>query len=282
VTEGLSPNTSSPEQQLPAGIPAEALPAVLEMLGRLAHALVATLGPHTEVVVHDLRHPERSIVAISGELTGRKVGAPAPDPELFPEALARFTGDDLGRSTTTQSGHELTSSTVWVRDETNRIIGGVCVNVDVSGLRAARDLIDRHLATAPAGGASAPKPLKTFAHDVRELISLAVQEAVDRTGKPRHRLSSTDRIDLVRALDQCGVLELRGSASSLAEELGVSRATVYAYLKKTRLEEATEDHSHVPRLSLVLAPGGVGPPPTVLTPGLAGGESSAAALNTQQ
>jgi predicted transcriptional regulator YheO len=280
VTEGLTSNPPSPAEELPAGIPAEALPAVLEMLGRLAHALVATLGPHTEVVVHDLRHPERSIVAISGDLTGRSVGAPAPDPELFPEALARFESDDLGRSTTTQSGQELTSSTIWVRDETNRIIGGVCVNVDVSGLRAARDLIDAHLSATPAtAGVRAPKPLRTFAHDVRELISLAVQEAVDRTGKPRHRLSSTDRIELVRALDQCGVLELRGSASILAEELGVSRATVYTYLKKTRLEEGSEDHSHIPRLSLVLAPGGVGPPPMVLA---AGGDSGAAALDPKQ
>jgi predicted transcriptional regulator YheO len=237
------------------GVPAEALPAVLEVLARLGEALVATLGSHTEVVVHDLRHPERSIVAISGDLTGRRAGAPVADPELFPEALESVTSDDLCRSTTTQAGRELTSATVWVRDETGHIFGGVCINVDTGGLRTARELIDRYLA-APPGEPSrpAPEPLRTFAHDVRELISLAVQEAVDRSGKPRHRFSAGDRIDLVRTLDECGVLELRGSAGILADELGVSRATVYSYLKRSRAESSAGRAPGEPRLSLVLAP----------------------------
>lgn len=251
----------APDDVLGAGVPAEALPAVLEVLARLGDALVATLGAHTEVVVHDLRHPERSIVAISGDLTGRRAGAPVADPELLPEALENVTSDDLCRSTTTQAGRELTSSTVWVRDEAGRVVGGVCINVDASGLRMARDLIDRHLGAPPSERPRpTPRPLRTFAHDVRELISLAVQEAVDRSGKPRHRFSSADRIDLVRTLDECGVLELRGSAGILADELGVSRATVYAYLKRSRAGSTSGRPAGERRLSLVLAPPGAAPP----------------------
>jgi predicted transcriptional regulator YheO len=234
------------------GVPAEALPSVLELLGRIGDALVATLGPTTEVVVHDLRHPEQSIVAISGELTGRHVGAPVPDPELLPEALERFTTDDLCRSTTTQTGHELTSSTVWVRDENGRIVGGMCINVDSSGLRLARDLIDRQLGVAGQEPARAEsRPLPTFAQDVRELIRLAVQETVDQSGKPRHQFSLADRTAVVRRLDQGGLLELRGSVGILADELGVSRATVYAYLKKSRAKLDPE-HAGGPLLALVL------------------------------
>lgn len=235
------------------GVDAAAIPGVLELLGRIGDALVATLGVDVEVVVHDLRHPERSIVAISGDLTGREVGAPISDPELLPDALDRFTEDDLRRRTTTVDGRELVSSTVWVREETGHIVGGLCINIDTSRLRAARDLIDGHLGEATAappmpGG----QPLRTFAHNVPELIRLAVQETVARSPKPRHKLSPADRVALVGNLDAGGIFELRGSVEILADELGVSRASVYAYLKQARERAPAAPPEASPALELVL------------------------------
>jgi predicted transcriptional regulator YheO len=127
------------------GIAEAELPAVFAFLARVAEAIVATVGPDCEVVIHDLRKPDHSVVAISGHLTGRRVGAPVPDPELLPGEVDRFTHDDLRRHGSTTGGRELLASTVWIRNPVGHIVGAVCINLDVAGLRTARDLINRHL-----------------------------------------------------------------------------------------------------------------------------------------
>ncbi|MGQ0570238.1 MAG: PAS domain-containing protein [Armatimonadota bacterium] len=49
----------------------------LTVLKPLVEAVGATVGPHCEVVLHDSRAPEKSIVAIwNGAVTGRRVGGP--------------------------------------------------------------------------------------------------------------------------------------------------------------------------------------------------------------
>jgi len=48
---------------------------LLTALAPVVEAVGATAGPHYEVVLHDLRTPERSIYAIAnGAVTGRRAG----------------------------------------------------------------------------------------------------------------------------------------------------------------------------------------------------------------
>ncbi|MBA3413763.1 MAG: PAS domain-containing protein, partial [Chloroflexia bacterium] len=77
------------------GFRADSLDAVYELLGRLADALVATIGRQVEVVIHDLHNLDASVVAIAGDLTGRAVGAPIPDPDFLPDALATVASDQI-------------------------------------------------------------------------------------------------------------------------------------------------------------------------------------------
>ena len=51
----------------------------LDLLERLAEGIVAVVGTHCEVVVHDLSDPEHSVVVVAGDVTHRKPGAPVPD-----------------------------------------------------------------------------------------------------------------------------------------------------------------------------------------------------------
>jgi len=208
------------------------LPAVFAFLARVAKAIVATVGPDCEVVVHDLRQPDHSVVAISGQLTGRHVGAPVPDPELLPGEVDKFTDDELRRHGSTSAGRELLASTVWIRNPQNHIVGALCINLDTAGLRAARDLIDRRLGHDQVSA----RPLATFASSVPEFTRLAV-ESVLGDGRPsRQRVRGADRIELVRRLDAEGVFALRGAANAIAAELGISRATMYTDLRASRGE----------------------------------------------
>jgi predicted transcriptional regulator YheO len=219
------------------GIAEAELPAVFAFLARVAEAIVATVGPDCEVVIHDLRKPDHSVVAISGHLTGRHVGAPVPDPELLPGEVDRFTHDDLRRHGSTTGGRELLASTVWIRNPVGHIVGAVCINLDVAGLRTARDLINRHLGQDDVRAG----PIPTFATSIPEFIRLAVAAVRGSTTSEGHRPRGADRIELVRRLDSEGVFALRGAANAVADELGISRASLYADLRASRRERPSAD-----------------------------------------
>ncbi|HYM97611.1 MAG TPA: PAS domain-containing protein [Candidatus Sulfotelmatobacter sp.] len=221
-----------------AGFSHAQLPAVFELLSRVATAAVATVGGDCEVVVHDLRQPEHSVVAISGGLTGRQVGAPVPDPELMPGVVDRFTSDDLRRQTRTQKGRDLLSSTSWVRDADGHVVGAICINIDRADLRRARDLIDQHLVAPDVPGAT---PTETFAADISQFASVATRQAVGGV-RPSHRRTREELVSILRDLDHAGVFSLRGAARTVAAELGLSRATVYEYLRDARAQVAPKDN----------------------------------------
>ncbi|MEA2523179.1 MAG: hypothetical protein QOF73_406, partial [Thermomicrobiales bacterium] len=123
------------------GFRSDQLDAVYELLGRIAEVFVATVGRTAEVVVHDLRNLDASVVAIAGNLTGREVGAPIPDAEFLPENLAQVDADQQGYATRTPTGRTLSSSTVWIRDVSGKIVGAVCINVDHNDIREALGLL---------------------------------------------------------------------------------------------------------------------------------------------
>ena len=50
---------------------------VLEAARPLVHMVAASFGRNCEVVLHDLRRPNASVIEIAGNLSDRNVGAPA-------------------------------------------------------------------------------------------------------------------------------------------------------------------------------------------------------------
>lgn len=224
--------SGSAEAPCRLGFSPEQLPALFELLGRVANAAVSTIGADCEVVVHDLREPEHSVVAISGSLTGRQVGAPIPDPALMPGVVDAFTRDDLRRQARTPAGRELLASTSWIRDTDGHIVGAICINIDQAELRRARDIIDRHLAAAER---PEDEPLTTFATDISHFASLATREAIGAASSTR-RLTRPELVAIVRHLDRAGVFSLRGAAQTVGHELGLSRASVYGYLREARAD----------------------------------------------
>jgi len=205
---------------------------VFELLTRVAKAMVLTLGPNVEVVVHDLRKPQHSVVGVAGNLTRRKVGSPLPDAEFLPQNLHRFTDDYLLYATRTPAGRKFISSTVFVRDKKKTIVGGLCINVDKEQLRQMRDLLNQFL--------EADKPLlpqdelETFAANPEEYIAIALRTAEKELGKPIREVKGEEKITVVSILDRLGVFRFRQAISMVSEAVSLSRASIYQYLKKSR------------------------------------------------
>lgn len=197
--------------------------------------IAQTLGPWFEVVIHDLKDPDHSLVFIEGNVTGRQPGAPVTD--LVLKVLRTYgdrAADIIGYETRTRDGRRLRSSTMFLRDEAGRIRGCVCVNVDVSAFEQLMETLKQFTAAQAPPVRANEDAVETFPTDVSEVLALLVQRAVKGLGKPPASTDRAERVELVRALDRKGAFLIKGAVDYLASILGVSRYTVYAYLEEAR------------------------------------------------
>ncbi|MFJ6672903.1 aminotransferase class V-fold PLP-dependent enzyme [Actinosynnema sp. NPDC091369] len=194
---------------------------VLTALVPTVNSLAAALGPGTEVVLHDLGALPNSIIAIAGDLTGRKVGGPMTD--LLLGLVRRGTTQDLaGYETYAPDGRVLHSSTVFLRDDQGVAVGCLCVNSDPGP--------DRR----PGAAEAAVPAVEAFPGDVDTLQRLLVERAVTAVGVPVELMKKAHKSEVVRVLDEAGLFLIRDSVDYLAGVLGVTRYTIYNYLNEVR------------------------------------------------
>ncbi len=228
----LAPAIAAERRQLMA-----ALQAILQMLGGI-------VGPHIEVVLHDLTQPAASVVGLrNGHVSNRRLGAsilsgPEHDKGF---AAARDALGSTGPShsliadymTVADDGKPLKSATVVFRDSAGGQFAALCINADMSSMQMLHVWLQRWLGPpVPAPTASAERP------EMDELMEEIIGEAVRRHGKPISMMSKDEKVDAVRSMLQRGVFIVKGSVERAARALGVSRFTIYNYLEAARQRES--------------------------------------------
>ncbi len=207
----------------------EDLHRVLEPVMR---AIAAAVGPHCEVVLHDLssRDLDHSIYAIvNGHVSGRSVGGPSTN--LGIEVLRDESADHnaFGYRGRTVDGRELVSSSVYYRDPAGHVIAALCINVDLTPLQSALNAV---AALAPQTEAEDPKEI--VGPDIARVLDDMITEAIAAIGKPTPDMSKSDRIEVLRLLESRGAFHIKRAADRVSARLGVSRVTVYGYLDEVR------------------------------------------------
>lgn len=202
---------------------------------RLAAVLVKTFGRNCEVAIHDFSQLPHSLVHIEGNVTQRTPGAPITD--LVVRALRR-DGDQIedfyNYKTVTKGGRSLKSSTMFIRNGKGQVVGTFCVNFDITGLLNTASSIENFVQ---------PTDLKenshreTFASSLNETIESLMDETVKAMGRMPVAMSREEKIELVENLEFKGAFLLRGAVEFVAKAMGVSKYTVYNYLKEVRSKD---------------------------------------------
>lgn len=206
----------------------------------LVEFLGTFLGENYEVVLHDASEGKRSILAIanSEKISGRKVGAPLTDLALkFVKDREHEKRDwAMGYMAQARDGSPLHSATYFIRDDGGDLAGLLCLNMHVTDLVKARDIIDRLL-----GGFSSQSPkdagidislTESFSSSVEDLTENLILQVVQEGNVPPERMTADEKIDLVRILNDRGVFLLKGAVHVVAEHLASSEPTIYRYLQK--------------------------------------------------
>lgn len=204
----------------------------LESLIPIAKSIHANFGENCEVVIHDLRHPESSLVFIIGAVTNRKIGAPVTNIVL--ETL-RNNGDESEDlhcyRTITKDGKILKSSTTFIRNDKGKIVGCFCINFDLTTFYQSKKLIDS-ITLFPDDYESSKD--ECFARDVTEAIENIINQVLLTSPKPVAAMQKEEKIMIVKELDMKGVFLVKGAVDYVAEVLGVSKFTIYNYLDEVR------------------------------------------------
>ncbi|MFI9390070.1 transcriptional regulator [Streptomyces bauhiniae] len=181
-----------------------------------------------EVVLHDLRDPDHAIRVIENNLSGRAPGDPATELGLARIADPRYPDVVQNYPNRFPDGRPAKSTSIGIRNSAGEYIAALCLNLDVSMLSPVALALANLVATGTEHGAEPPETLRD--RRARELRGTVEELAARRGGTPRS-LGRDAKRELVRHLHGEGWFDSRDAAQTIADLLGVSRATVYNYTK---------------------------------------------------
>ncbi|MBM7624350.1 helix-turn-helix transcriptional regulator [Sporohalobacter salinus] len=210
----------------------------LENMKSIAKGIYVFLGEDSEVVIHDLSDPTSSIIFLAGELTDRKLGGPITDLGL--EILRRAANganpeDILNYRNQTEDGRTFKSSTLFIKDDMGEVIGCLCINYNVTKLFLVENIIGNFCKMKEDSNENSDQQqmqYEIFANDIDDVLSKMIEAAINQVEKPVPFMKKQDKLKVIEFLEQKGVFAIKRSVDRVANELSVSRYTVYNYLKE--------------------------------------------------
>ena len=198
----------------------------------LAESIAMLLYPFAEVVLHDIK--KNKIAAIFNSQTKRQVG----DDSHIDDIKSLSEGPDIHGPFIKNNfpGHPVKYSTTVLRNDKNEAVCLLCININLEFFLNIQNKIGNFLET----NSDSSKLDELFNDNWQDKIRSFVQKFLKDKGLPLSKLPKTERMNLVKALQEAGAFRAKNAANFTANVLGVSRATVYNYLsemdslKKTR------------------------------------------------
>lgn len=184
-----------------------------------------------EFVIHDFRTPENSLVYIRGNITNRSIGAPLTKELLKVYKKEGDNAQDLISLITNIGTKKIKSSSIFIRNDANKIIGSLGINIDISNLFNASEFL-RDIGSVSLNQSSDKDII--FAKDVNEILNDILDEEFSSYIGLLTEMSREERLEYITKLDERGIFLIKGSVKEIASRLGVSIYTIYNYLEEIR------------------------------------------------
>ena len=203
---------------------------MLAFLKNEAKGLAVMFGPNCETLIHDMTRPGHPILVIyNGSVTGREVGSTADifgDIGDYDETVYQ-NKDYTNQLVLSRDGRTLKSSTFNVVGEDYHFALGI--NMDVTNMVRASQMLSEM--TATSGDLQ-----QTLMQDARSQLEELLRECISAVGKEPENMKKNDRMRIIRMLYKRRAFTYQKSVAIVAEQLGVSRYTVYKYMHEIEEE----------------------------------------------
>lgn len=208
---------------------------LLEKYLPLLDFLAEVLGKDTEIVLHNAKELDQSIIAIrNGHVTGRQVGHPATNLvlKLIKQGNSQATPyicNYTSRSKLTSGGNQIRSSSYFIKKDGD-IIGILCINRDITKYQLLFDNIaEIQKDFAIDDFAFGDEVKETFTSNIQDVI--ANELAVFHKDVAKAALTQAEKMTIVKELQKQGIFLLKGAVKEVAKTLQTSEPTIYRYLQ---------------------------------------------------
>lgn len=204
--------------------------AILASYFPVADGIAALLGEHCEIVLHSLEFLEHSaIYIVNGHNTNRKIGSPITDRALW--SLRHMQTDSVSKPyfTRAKGGVLMKSITIAIRNGKQHVIGLICINLNLDVP------VSQFL-----GSFIAPPETDTqvnFASSVEDLVAQTIESTVEEITTDRTIANNNKNRQIVSTLFEKGIFDIKDAINQVAERLGISRHTVYLYIRQMKQDQ---------------------------------------------
>lgn len=198
---------------------------------KLMDMLEQQLGKNVEIVLHDLvGNYEHSIVDIrNGHITGREIGGFGSNLGLEVLSGTVENGDRFNYITKLKNHKTLRSSSLYIRDDSNKVIGSICINTDITETLRMENFLNCYNNIHESGTMAEPE---IFVEDVNQLLEHILQEGRNQIGKPPSMMSREEKLCFLKYIESKGAFLIIKAGARIQEYLGISKYTMYNYLGK--------------------------------------------------
>ncbi len=187
-----------------------------------AEAIQRLLHPYAEVVIHDIKR--NKIAAIFHPFSKRRV----EDPSLLTPEEMNGLEDCIGPyEKLNWDGSKLKSISSVIRDEAGQAVGLLCINLDISKLIK----INQEILTFIQSTELIPQPKYLFKDDWQEKMNQYIHAYLSERHLNLESLTREEKKALIEHLNKIGAFTGKNAAAYVAHIIGISRATVYNYLR---------------------------------------------------
>lgn len=206
---------------------------LLKSLIPVAETIGKTFGKSCEIVLHDLTTPENSVVyVINGVVTGRHEGQAFDHLLKFVLLNKNFQNDYVANYfVETENGKKIKSSSALIRDERGKVIGMLCINIDLTITNLLREELNTFL---PVGSENSVSFGTEISLD--QNVTLIVDGLIDNIICDHKKRGPTkqDNLEIIRFMDEKGIFLVKGAIDKVAACMGLSKVTIYGYLDVVR------------------------------------------------
>ena len=205
---------------------------ILHSFETAVDAIADLYGENCEVVLYSLEQWDSAVVkVVNGHVTGRTVKSPLTNLEINLLRKIEKTREDVVGSyfVRKENGEMIKSSKAIIRNFEDQPIGMLSINLNLSA--PFFDIISRMV---PAEENIAPvKPIR-YPASPHELVKQSLEIVMSQL-RNSIRLSQLERNrQVVLDMFNIGIFNIKGAVDIVANEMGVSRYTIYNYIREAK------------------------------------------------
>jgi predicted transcriptional regulator YheO len=204
---------------------------VLPVFKKVVEGLGKHFGDSCEFVLHDYtKEFSSTIVAIAnGEVTGRSVGKGGTNIGL--RVMQGMEGEDgrFNYVSQTQDGRFLRSSTIFLKDDKGKVVGTLCINIDITEMIHARNYLEKFVNI----GKENEQHVEALVYEnVDDLLISIINDSIAFIGTPVALMTREQKIEGINYIQKRGGFKIKNAGNVIAKYYDISKYTIYNYLNE--------------------------------------------------